>query len=238
MSKTAPGVGKGFTLVEMALVMAIISLLLGGLLLPLGTQLENRRIRDTERQLAEIREALMGFAITERAPRLPCPDVDGDGLEDPAAPGTAASCRQGEGALPWATLGLFRKDAWGRGFRYAPDDAYAAPEGVSARPDTRTGLRVRDYVGAALTDWTPASPPGPPPNGPAAVVFSCGPDGIPNGENDNDGAPNPNADCANPGASDGLYLANSPIKGAFDDRLIWLSRNTLLNRLVSAGVWP
>nr|VFK16597.1 MAG: prepilin-type N-terminal cleavage/methylation domain-containing protein [Candidatus Kentron sp. LPFa] len=228
---------EGFTLLEMAVVMAIISLLLGGLLMPLGTQLENRRIKDTGKQLATIREALMGFAIASPSGRLPCPDTDGDGLEDPAALGSTASCAQLEGELPWATLGLARGDAWGRPFRYAPDAAYAAPTGIPGPPDTRSGLMVRDHAGVFLTDTTPSSS-GPPPNGPAAILFSCGRDGVPNGENDNDNILNTNADCVNPGASNGIYTAGAPQEGRFDDIVIWLSRNILLNRLVAAGVWP
>nr|VFK77883.1 MAG: prepilin-type N-terminal cleavage/methylation domain-containing protein [Candidatus Kentron sp. SD] len=232
---------RGFTLVEMAVVMAIISLLLGGLLIPLGTQLENRRIKDTERQLATIREALMGFAISSPNGRLPCPDNDGDGLEDPAIPESMASCAQLEGELPWITLGLARADAWGRPFRYAPDTAYADTTGIPSPPDTESGLMVRDYDGGFLTDTTPASPSGSsnsPPNGPAAILFSCGQDGVPNGENDNDNILNTNADCANSGVSDGVYTAGLSKEGSFDDIVIWLSRNTLLNRLVAAGAWP
>nr|VFK55536.1 MAG: prepilin-type N-terminal cleavage/methylation domain-containing protein [Candidatus Kentron sp. TC] len=228
---------RGFTLLEMAVVMAIISLLLGGLLIPLGTQLENRRIKESGKQLAAIREALIGFAIASPNGRLPCPDTDGDGLEDPASPGSTASCAQLEGELPWATLGVRRGDVWGRPFRYAPDAAYAAPAGIPAPPDTESGLMVRDHAGAFLTDATP-SPSGPPPNGPAAILFSCGPDGIPNGENDNDTIVNTNANCVNPGASDGMYTADIPQRGSFDDAVIWLSRNTLLGRLVAAGAWP
>lgn len=217
------------------MVLAIMGLLLGGFLLPFGTWLDNKRVKDTERRLAAVQEALVGFAITAIVPRLPCPDTDGDGLEDRAADG---SCLQTEGALPWASLGLTREDAWGRPFRYAPDDAYAAAGGIPARPDTLTGFVVQDSAGVALTDRTPASPPGPPPNGPAAIVFSCGPNGRPDLENDNDGAANTDAFCTNPGTSDGLYTANTRREGLFDDRLFWLSRNILLNRLVAAGAWP
>nr|VFJ63011.1 MAG: hypothetical protein BECKFM1743C_GA0114222_103327 [Candidatus Kentron sp. FM]VFJ73524.1 MAG: hypothetical protein BECKFM1743A_GA0114220_107283 [Candidatus Kentron sp. FM]VFK20331.1 MAG: hypothetical protein BECKFM1743B_GA0114221_106873 [Candidatus Kentron sp. FM] len=219
------------------MVTAIIALLLGGLLIPLGTRLENERIKDTEKRLMDIADALMGFAITGANPRLPCPDIDGDGLEDPASEATA-SCLQTEGELPWASLGLTGTDAWGRPFRYAPDDAYASPEGIPTTPDTGTGFMVQDLAGTPLTDWTSASSSEPPPNGPAAIVFSCAQDGIPNMENDNDSTVNTDANCTNSGTSDGLYTANTRREGSFDDILVWLSRNTLLNRLVAAGVWP
>nr|VFJ87368.1 MAG: prepilin-type N-terminal cleavage/methylation domain-containing protein [Candidatus Kentron sp. LFY]VFJ87645.1 MAG: prepilin-type N-terminal cleavage/methylation domain-containing protein [Candidatus Kentron sp. LFY] len=230
-------IGRGFTLIEMAVVIAIISLLLGGLLIPLGAQIESRRIRDTERQLGIIKGALIGFAITSLNGRLPCPDIDGDGVEDRAISQSATSCTQLEGELPWVTLGLARTDAWGRPFRYAPDAAYADPAGISSSPDTRSGLIVQDRTGSFLTDTT-TSPSGLRFNGPAAILFSCGRDGIPNQKNDNDNALNTNANCMNSGVSDGVYTADIPREGVFDDIVIWLSRNTLLNRLVAAGVWP
>nr|VFJ63610.1 MAG: prepilin-type N-terminal cleavage/methylation domain-containing protein [Candidatus Kentron sp. FW]VFJ69673.1 MAG: prepilin-type N-terminal cleavage/methylation domain-containing protein [Candidatus Kentron sp. FW] len=229
---------RGFTLIEMAVVIVILSLLLGGLLIPLGTQVENRRIKDTRKQLAAIQEALIGFAIISLNTRLPCPDIDGDGLEDPQTSQTTTGCARLEGELPWVTLGLARNDPWGRPFRYAPDAAYADPAGIPAPPDTRSDLLVRDHAGTPLTDTTPASPPGPLPNGPAAILFSCGRDGVPNGENDNDSLTNADANCTNPGLSDGVYLAGTRMDGEGDDTLVWLSRNLLLHRLVAAGVWP
>ncbi len=53
----------GFTLVEMAIVLVIVGLLLGGLLMPLSAQVEQRRIGETQKALDEIKEALVGFAI-------------------------------------------------------------------------------------------------------------------------------------------------------------------------------
>jgi len=61
---------RGFTLVELAMVLFIVSLLLGGLLVPLATQIEARQRSDAEEQLERIREALIGFAIING--RFPC----------------------------------------------------------------------------------------------------------------------------------------------------------------------
>ncbi|HUW25479.1 MAG TPA: prepilin-type N-terminal cleavage/methylation domain-containing protein [Gallionella sp.] len=61
----------GFTLVEMAIVLAIVGLLLGGLIPTLSAQMESQRINETRKQLDEIQQALMGFAIING--RLPCP---------------------------------------------------------------------------------------------------------------------------------------------------------------------
>ena len=62
---------RGFSLVEMAIVLAIIGLLLSGLLLTLGTQVDQRNASTTQSQLEAAREALLGFAIIYG--RLPCP---------------------------------------------------------------------------------------------------------------------------------------------------------------------
>ena len=57
---------SGFTLVEMAIVMLIIGLILGGLLTPLGTQVENERRKSTRASLSQIRQALIGFEMLEK----------------------------------------------------------------------------------------------------------------------------------------------------------------------------
>ena len=62
---------RGFTLAELAIVVAVIALLLGGLTLTLSTQTELRRISDTQRTLELAKDALIGFAMTRG--RFPCP---------------------------------------------------------------------------------------------------------------------------------------------------------------------
>lgn len=69
--KTLAFRNSGVTMVEMAIVLVIIGLLLGGLLMPLSAQMEQRRVSETQATLAQIQEALIGFAIANG--RLPCP---------------------------------------------------------------------------------------------------------------------------------------------------------------------
>src|SRR5690242_127354 len=103
----------GFTLIELAVSLFIITLVLGGMLIPLTTQVEQRKITDTRKSLDEIREALIGFAVLYG--RLPCPDTD----TDPTAAGYGeeeTSCSGAptvEGYLPWKTLGVTPMDAFG-----------------------------------------------------------------------------------------------------------------------------
>lgn len=65
----------GFSLVELAIVLFVVSLLIGGLLMPLSAQYEIRGRQETDKALANIREALIGFAVVNG--RLPCPAVAG-----------------------------------------------------------------------------------------------------------------------------------------------------------------
>ena len=61
----------GFSLVELAMVLFIVSLLIGGLMMPLSAQHEIHGRQETDKALTNIREALIGFAIVNG--RLPCP---------------------------------------------------------------------------------------------------------------------------------------------------------------------
>ncbi len=128
-----PRTTNGFTLIEIAIVLVIVGLLLGGLLMPLATQVEVQRRTETEKALKEINEAIIGFAMTNG--RLPCPanratpaGTVGAGLERvqlPAAGSPACGGAGNEyGVVPWATLGVSELDAWGRRFTYRVTNFY------------------------------------------------------------------------------------------------------------------
>ena len=110
----------GFTLTELAIVMLIIGLALVGLLGPINRQIQQAHYNVTQERLDAAREAVLSFAVVNG--RLPCPDQDGDGLEDRRLPNDPAriGCLNHiyEGFLPWATLGVLQTDYWGNRFRY------------------------------------------------------------------------------------------------------------------------
>ena len=221
---------EGLSLIEVAIALAVSALLLGGLMVPLAAQIDRYRLRETEAALGQALEALLGYAAAHDN-RLPCPDIDGDGTED--RPGTAASpCRGVEGELPRATLGIPGRDGWGRPLRYRGNDALTRPGGMPRPPNTRGGLRIDNpRTAERLTVGDPEAP--------AAILFSCGANGHPDGENDGTGG-SP-AGCSNPLRPDPRYAHAVPGRagsGGFDDVLVWLSKNVLLGRLVRAGTWP
>ncbi len=115
----SPGRAKGFSLVEIAVVLVIIAILATAVGVPLASQLETQRTIDTQRQLELAREAVYGFAMANG--RLPCPAVTAaaTAVESPVGGG---ACTQARGFLPATTLGLtgldtngFMVDAWNDG---------------------------------------------------------------------------------------------------------------------------
>jgi type II secretory pathway pseudopilin PulG len=111
----------GFSLVEIAVVLLIIAVLTTIVAVPLATQVEQQRISDTQRQLENIREALLGYAMANG--RLPCPATSTSNGAEAFAPGGSAvngNCSSFVGFVPSSTLGLapvdtegFAADAWG-----------------------------------------------------------------------------------------------------------------------------
>lgn len=123
---------RGFTLVEIAIAIFIITLLLGSILVPLGTQVENRNLDNTQRILDQAREALLGYAAAYGY--FPCPaSATSNGLEAPTPHPAAGACALAvsgtnvyHGFLPAATLGFtptdangYAVDAWQNRIRYA-----------------------------------------------------------------------------------------------------------------------
>ncbi|HYP68734.1 MAG TPA: type II secretion system protein, partial [Thiobacillaceae bacterium] len=114
---------QGFTLIELAIVMLVLTILAAGLLVPLTTSIETRRIAETNNSMATIQDALIGYAMSHRTasgrPYLPCPDTNNDGMEE--ARDAAGYCPASRGGLPWITLGVKGDDAWGNRYTYAAD---------------------------------------------------------------------------------------------------------------------
>ena len=119
---------RGFSLVEIAVVLLIVGLALGAGISMLGSQLENKKVSDTQVRIKEANDAIMAFAAVNR--RLPCPaTAAGTGLESvtAGAPGLRGQCTNpNDGFVPARTLGLTGQgpnglllDAWTFSIRYA-----------------------------------------------------------------------------------------------------------------------
>jgi type II secretory pathway pseudopilin PulG len=226
---------RGFSLIEVAIAVFIITLLLGGILVPLSTQVEQRKTGETQKVLDDIRQALMGFALAYGY--LPCPDTDNDGLENVSG----SNCVNQEGNLPWATLGVTGYDSWGNRYRYRvhPSFSERAPATLFTL-STTSNLRVcaDQGCGTSLTTVT---------DGPPAVVLSHGKNGygaINSITNTVNPAPTSLDELANTnGTADTIYVSHAQsdigsTSGEFDDDVAWLSREILLNRMVAGGRLP
>jgi prepilin-type N-terminal cleavage/methylation domain-containing protein len=223
---------QGFTLVEMAIVLAIIGLLIGSLLAPTSTQLTQQKITETEKRLASIREALLGFVIEKGY--LPCPDIDSDGKED-RKNDNVCDYDETDGYLPWADLGVFQFDAWGRPFRYRVDGFFSnLPSGNTIgllQIRNKNPLQITDQIGNKLNKATDAGER----SNIVALIFSCGKNGRPDDGNANGTIVS--ANCENGEMNKHEYVKGMYVENQFDDILVVLPKTLFFSRLVAAGKW-
>lgn len=233
---------KGFTLAEIAVVLVIIGLLLGGLFVPLTAQIDSRNVNDTQKTMSDIRDALLGFASANG--RLPCPaSATSNGVESPTS-GTGLCTNANDGFVPAVTLGVgpsnssgYVIDAWGNPIHYAVttsnSNAFTVPYvaspaagikgiGMSAlAPDIQVCADA-----ACATPLTNATP------GAVALIFSTGKEGITAGRAADE---NENLDGDTRFVS---HEQNTASGSEFDDIVIWISPGTLYNRMITAGQLP
>lgn len=142
-----------FSLVEMAIVLVILGLLLGGAMALIGPQRDVQKVKDTETEIQRTQDALIAFAINRPNGNLPCPDTNPatPGLEGPrvAAGVNAGKCQRLEGWVPFALIGgVGRQDAWGNRLRYRVSPTYSQ---VSPWPPV--GSPVMKYtLGTVITN--------------------------------------------------------------------------------------
>jgi prepilin-type N-terminal cleavage/methylation domain-containing protein len=230
---------RGFSLIEMAIVLVIVTILIGGLAVPLSAQIQARRIAETQKILEEAKEAIVGYAMTHKTaggkPYLPCPDFTGNGVENRKVDNT---CQSQSGLLPWVTLGVGNQDAWGNRLLYAAHDAVTnSNSGISptVTPDS-SWLQVCNSNTCFAGDLALNVP---------VVIASHGPNGR--------GARNSNSNSiqAAPMGTDELenkdgdifYVSRTPYKPQntseanleFDDLVTWISYNVLYPRVCPTG---
>jgi prepilin-type N-terminal cleavage/methylation domain-containing protein len=126
---------KGFTLIEIAIVVLILSILMGTAVTIIPKQQEISRYRAADREMDKIIDTIIGFAQINS--RLPCPaNFDSAGVENV----TGNYCANYGGFVPVSTLGINGRlnaatlllDPWGNPYRY--------------------------YVSSTNSDWCPSAP--------------------------------------------------------------------------------
>lgn len=245
---TRPAPGAGFTLIELAVALFILGLLFGGLLAPLGTQVEQQRIKDTRRAQDDIREAIIGFTVSHG--RLPCPahgtipsGSAGAGMESYNAQ-TGQCDVTADGVIPWASLAVPETDAWGRRFTYRIRQDWADRINPLA-PATGNCSEVAANASYALCsegNITVKDSSGPSGNNVAtnvpAVIVSHGKNGfgayLPNG---NRVPLSGSADERENTDHDATFVSRTPDDG-FDDLVAWISSAIAKSRLVAVGKLP
>jgi len=254
---------KGFTLVELAMVLFIVSLLLGGLLGPLSTRMEGEERRQTTVTLNEIRDSLIAYAMVNG--HLPCPDCPasgtsagcgiintadsssiGDGIEDgitstssvaARASSNFSQCATVEGNLPWVTLGVPQFDAWGNRFAYRVTALFADDTDGESPPNlncTVTAGVSFQICSQGNIRVNDASGNAIAQNIPALVISY--------GKNANDaGNPASTLEQTNQNTGSAIFIdtifSNNPAV-QFDDILRWIPPNTLVYRMVQAERLP
>jgi len=83
---------RGFTLIEMAIVLVIITILIGGLAMPLSAQIQARRIAETNKTLDEAKEAIIGYAMSHTTTTTCVCRYMGNGLFSSTDCPSAVSC--------------------------------------------------------------------------------------------------------------------------------------------------
>jgi prepilin-type N-terminal cleavage/methylation domain-containing protein len=242
-----PRAKQGFSLVEMAVVLVVLTIILAVIAQPVANQIETRRIVDTQKKLEEVKEALYGFALVNG--RLPGPAIS---ATNGAAVATCANEVACTGFIPWATLGIDKGDAWGTVVRYTVTPAFVNatfPLTASSTKDVIT----RNTGGA--TSQLAANV--------VAVVWSHGKRNF--GTDGDSGVMRPNTSAGNAdeihnntlpaatlspaivgvtGAAGTLVYSRTPSDnaaapgGEFDDLVSWIPTSILMGKMVQAGKLP
>lgn len=177
---------SGFSLVELAVVMTIVTILLTATMYTLSAQTEQRNLSDTQRRLEDAREILLSYAVLNG--RLPCP-ASSTSNGDEATTGVQGACTDGyTGFLPAKAIGYtpvdpsgYALDTWGNRIRYAvsinsnigvnPDYTFTTSGQIRANYSTSgSNLTPLDLLVCTLYGATGSST--------ATTGPTCGTDGV------------------------------------------------------------
>ena len=238
--RAAAAAAAGFSLLEMAIVLFIVSLLLGGLLMSVTSTQEINRRRDTDSNLTEYLDALYGFA--QAMGRLPCPaTAASNGAEAPLGGGV---CTQQHGFIPSATLGLTGPvngngllfDEWLNPFRYSVStsngSAFTTANGMRNTTIGALAPDLRVCTAAACATTVVDSVP--------LLILSMGADWNTFDAADIDETEN-SGEATIAGyrhGNDSDFVSAAYIEDTFDDQISWMSPSILYTRMIAAGQLP
>ncbi|MDR2188858.1 MAG: type II secretion system GspH family protein [Azonexus sp.] len=234
-----PCSSAGFSLIELAIVLVIFTLLAGGLMMTLSAQQETRRLTEVRRQLADIREALIGYALANG--RLP-PAADPTLASGTVGAGVATEDLE-KGVLPWATLGLPETDPWGQRFTYRVVPEFADkidentvpkcdPPASTPPPPVQASFALCSQGNITVADGTANIATELP-----VIVISHGRNGL--GGYGRDGKRRSGAagnELEN--ADDNTNFVSRPQSPDFDDEVTWVPLPILMSRMVTTGRLP
>jgi prepilin-type N-terminal cleavage/methylation domain-containing protein len=158
MTKHHQNSEKGFTLVEMAIVIAIIGVLVGAAFSLINPLSRSMRETGTKAKMERVADALASYA--QRHKRLPCP-APPDYTDNPAAyemlgamwsdssgdPDCVSDFSRQKGIVPYRTLGIAEddvRDGWGHYFTYAVTGGLTDPS--SGTDHVHSNCRTSDWI--------------------------------------------------------------------------------------------
>ncbi len=249
---------RGFTLTELAVVFAIVALLIGGAMMTLSAQIEERNRIETQRRLDAAVEAVVAFAIVNR--RLPCPATAGTTGDESLSSGTTATggtCSTNYGGfLPGKSVGFqpvdgfgYGVDVWGNRIRYAVANLITGCTGTPSNPHFTSlanlkangvSCRPNDLDLCVTSSGTNSTSCNTAVRAAttetiAFIVYSTGKNGAVGTAYGADEAENTD--------NDRVFVSRTPsgadaANGAFDDYLVWVPVGVVYAKLIAAGVLP
>jgi prepilin-type N-terminal cleavage/methylation domain-containing protein len=257
-------VERGFSLIEVAVVLVIVAILLASVTVPLASQIQSRRTEETRKILDESKDALLGFVISNG--RFPCPAApNATGIESfcVAASGACASTPTPQshgncsnfydGFLPGSTLGLagldeqgYLRDAWGtekNRIRYVLHDTSSPIPHVLSAEDGMRQATLANLGSTAKSYLFVCS------DGVGVTATNCGTSRMLT-----DKAPalvfslGANAVAGGTGIDESknidgniVFVSHTPTVGGaneFDDVITWIPIAVVLNKMLTAGRMP
>lgn len=246
---------KGFTLIELAVVLVIVGILLGSFIGTLTSRINVTKKSNAVEKLEEIKQSMVAYAFVNGY--LPCPDCEagacpggtvGDGIADYDAGNSRCSKNEAAGNVPWVTLGLGRGDPWSNHYRYAVQNEYAdlntafTLDGATG-PAGSASIKEPDFVADATGGtWHSLA------DNVVAIIFSQGKNGYGAISEENlarPAIPAANIDELENTDNDQFYYMRPETAvgaaiagGEFDDIVIWISEYELKAKMVEAGKLP